>query len=191
MKKFFIASLVGAIIVYVWSALSWIVLPIHTHSFHYTPKQDTIMSVLNKSSLGNDMYMLPNADNRNAGMFDSKYMKAQQENHEKAMGKPFAMLIYNNSFDMPPIQMVIGIIIDLLAVMCATIILVMAKDKLVTFFMRWWVVMVIGFIVALNSYMLEWNWMGFPWHFVKGEIIDTFMEWGLCGAWLSWYLGRK
>ncbi len=88
---------------------------------------------------------------------------------------------------MSPFQPVIGILLNLFAVMGAVILLAMSKDKLKTFFMRWWAVMLIGFIVALNSYLLEWNWMQFPWHFIKGEVIDTFMEWGLCGVWLAWY----
>jgi hypothetical protein len=53
--------------------------------------------------------------------------------------------------------------------------------------MRFWVVLLIGFIVALNSYMLDWNWMGFPWHFIKRELVDVFVEWALVGLWLGWY----
>lgn len=189
MKKFVIASIVGALIIFIWSALSWVILPVHTHSMHYTPKQDTIMKVLNNSSLETGLYELPSADNRNLGMMkDSKYMKEMEDMNKMNVGKPFAMIIYGKVGDeMSSCQYIYGIIIDLVAVMCTVILLVMSKDKLKTFFMRWWAVMLIGFIVALNSYMLEWNWMQFPWHFIKGEIIDTFMEWGLCGLWLAWY----
>lgn len=192
MKKFIVASFVGALIIFIWSALSWIILPVHTHSFRYTPKQDTIMSVLNKSSLDEGAYMLPSPDNRSLGMMkDEKYNKEMEEMNTKNEGKPFAMVIYAKAGKaMSSAQFIIGIVLDLLAVMGAVILLVMSKDKLKTFFMRWWAVMVIGFIVALNSYCIEWNWMQFPWHFIKGEVIDTFMEWGLCGLWLAWYFRK-
>lgn len=187
MKKFFIASIVGTLIVFIWSFLSWEFLPVHTHSMRYTPKQDTILKVLNNSLTEPGMYMVPSPDNRNLGMMkDEKYNKEMQEMNKQNEGKPFAMVIYGSS-KMSPCQIIYGLLIDLFAVMCAVILLVMSKDKLKTFFMRWWAVMLIGFIVALNSYFLEWNWMQFPWHFIKGEIVDTFMEWGLCGIWLAWY----
>jgi hypothetical protein len=190
MKKFFIASIVGALIVFVWSFLSWEFLPVHTHSFHYSPKQDTIMNAITKSGLEPGAYMMPTVDNRGTGLFDSKYSDAMMEFQKTNAGKPFAMIIYDKGMVMSPMQPVIGIIIDLLAVMCVVIILTLAKDRLKTFFMRWWIVMIVGFVVALNSYMLELIWMQFPWHFIKGEIIDTFMEWGLCGAWLAWYFRK-
>ncbi|HTA81602.1 MAG TPA: hypothetical protein VK783_01620 [Bacteroidia bacterium] len=192
MKKFIIASLVGAIIIFIYSAMSWIILPVHTHSFRYTPKQDTILNTLNNSSLETGVYMLPSPDNRNLGMMkDKKYMDEMKEMNTKNAGKAFAMIIYGKAGkEMDPMQFIIGIILDILAAMTAVILLVLAKDKLRTFFMRWWVVMLIGFVIALNSYLTEWNWMQFPWHFIKGEVIDTFMEWGLCGLWLAWYLRK-
>jgi len=191
MKKFIISSIVGALIILIWSALSWMILPVHTHYMYYTPKQDTIMKVLNSSSLEKGLYALPSADNRNLGMMkDGKYFKEMDDMNRQNIGKPFAMLIYGMNYGMSPSQYIYGFIVDLLAVMCAVILLVMSKDKLETFFMRWWAVMIIGLIVVLNSYMLEWNWMQFPWHFIKGEIIDTFMEWGLCGIWLAWYFRK-
>jgi hypothetical protein len=191
MKKFIISSVVGAIIIFIWSALSWMILPVHTHSMRYTPKQDTIMKVLNSSSLEEGLYAMPSADNRNLGMIkDGKYLKEMDDMNKQNTGKPFAMLIYGINHGMCASQYIYGFIVDLLAVMCAVILLVMSKDKLKTFFMRWWAVMIIGFIVVLNSYMLEWNWMQFPWYFIKGEIIDTFMEWGLCGVWLAWYFRK-
>jgi hypothetical protein len=192
MKKFIIASLVGTLIIFLWSAISWTALPIHTHSFRYTPKQDSIMKVLTGSSLETGEYMMPMVDNRNVGMFDKEAMKKHEEMMKNNVGKPFAMIMYNKEgISMDPCQFIIGLLVDLFAVMCVVILLVMAREKLTTFFMRWWAVMIIGFVVALNSYMLEWNWLHYPWHFLKGEIIDTFVEWGLCGAWLSWYIGRK
>ncbi|MGP8217395.1 MAG: hypothetical protein ACLQQ4_17640 [Bacteroidia bacterium] len=189
MKKFIIASFVGALIIFAWSLLSWMFLPVHIHSFHYTPKQDTILSALNNSSLESGAYMLPTPDNRSLGMMkDEKYVNEMKEMEKKYAGKPYALVFYSKEgVKMSPFQPVIGILLNLFAVMGAVILLAMSKDKLKTFFMRWWAVMLIGFIVALNSYLLEWNWMQFPWHFIKGEVIDTFMEWGLCGVWLAWY----
>ena len=115
-------------------------------------------------------------------------MKAMEQNMKDMVGKSNAIIFYTKqTAAMDPMQIVRGIIIDLFAVMSAAIILLLASDKLRTFYMRFWVVLLIGFIVALNSYMLDWNWMGFPWHFIKRELVDVFVEWALVGLWLAWY----
>jgi len=191
MKKFTIATIVGALIIFIYSAMSWMISPLHTRTFHYTPKQDSIMSVLNHSSLSDGAYLMPSADNRTASPFDSKYRAAVENNMKTNANKPYAVIFYGMSKDMDPMQYVIGILLDLFAVMFAVVIFAMAKDKLTTFFMRWWLFLVIGFIITLNSHLVEFNWMQYPWHYIKGMVVDTIMEWGLCGAWLAWYLGRN
>jgi hypothetical protein len=39
MKKIFIGSLVGGIILFIWSFIAWGVSPMHLHTFMYTPAQ--------------------------------------------------------------------------------------------------------------------------------------------------------
>lgn len=188
MKKFIIGSLVGTVIIFVWSFLSWGVLPVHVHSFNYTPKQDSVLNLLNRALPTSGAYMLPMADNRLVESLTSGYKAASEKSMQDMVGKPNAIIFFTRQTPaMDPMQIIKGIIIDLLAVISAVIILLLARDRLRTFFMRWWVIMLIGFIVALNSYMLDWNWMGFPWHFIKREIVDVFAEWCLCGIWLAWY----
>lgn len=192
MKKFTIASLIGALIIFIWSFLSWTMLPIHLHTFHYTPKQDTVVNVLNKSLPSTGVYMTPMADNRNVGLFDSKYREADENMMKTMVGKPSAIIFYTASNGpMNPMQFVIGLLLDLFAVVFAIVLFVMAKDKLNTFFMRWWMFIVIGVLISLNTYLIEWNWMYYPWHYIKGMVLDVLVEWGLCGAWLAWYLGRS
>jgi hypothetical protein len=188
MKKFIIGSLVGTVIVFIWSFVSWTLLPIHIHSFNYVPKQDSVMNMLARTLPGTGAYMLPTADNRLVESVNSDYMKAMDQNQKNMAGKPSAIIFFTKQTPgMDPMQIIRGILIDLFAVMSAITILLLAEARLRTFFMRWWVIMLIGFIIALNSYMLDWNWMGFPWHFIKREIIDVFVEWALCGIWLAWY----
>lgn len=188
MKKFIIGSLVGTVLIFVWSFLSWEMLPIHVHSFNYTPKQDSVLRMLDRALPASGAYMLPAVDNRKVESVTSDYRAAQEKNMKDMVGKSGAIIFYNKSNSaMDPMVMVRGILIDLFAVMSAIIILMLGRDRLNSFFMRFWVILLIGFIVALNSYLLDWNWMGFPWHFIKRELIDVLAEWTLVGLWLAWY----
>ncbi len=192
MKKFIIGSVVGTLIIFIWSFASWKILPIHVHSFNHTPAQDTVLKVLDKALPTSGSYLLPNPDNREVESVTPEYKAADKKNMTEMVGKPSAIIFFTKKTGaMDPMQIVRGLIIDLFAVMSACIILMLTTDRLKTFFMRWWIIMLIGFIVALNSYMLDWNWMGFPWHFIKRELIDVFVEWGLVGLWLAWFLKPK
>src|SRR5689334_8291643 len=84
MMKIFIASLVGAIIMFVWSFLAWVVLPIHANTYMYTPAQDNIMKVLGESNLETGTYGMPSAPT------PQEAMKA----HESNVGKPGAAIFY-------------------------------------------------------------------------------------------------
>ena len=34
-------------------------------------------------------------------------------------------------------------------------------------------------------------WFDLPWHMIRGDIIDAIVAWGLCGAWLGWWMNKK
>jgi hypothetical protein len=35
------------------------------------------------------------------------------------------------------------------------------------------------------------NWWSFPWGFIKPQVFDLVIGWGLCSAWLGWYVRSK
>ncbi len=192
MKKILISAVVGALIIFVWDSISWMVLPVHHQTFMHTPGQDEILNVINENLNGSAAYMLPSADNRDVKLFDPEYEEADRKVMEENMGKPFAMIFYvKEGMSMEGSMFIIGYIIQFISVLCAAIILLAAGDKLTTFYMRWWIVMLIAVIISIQGHLMGWNWMGLPWHYVKGFIVDTLIGWGLCGAWLAYYFGRK
>lgn len=192
MKKPLIATAVGAIIIFIWSALSWMVLPVHHTTFMHTPSQDVILKNIQENIGESGVYMLPSVDNSNIKMFDAGYQKACQELHEATIGKAAAMIFYSKEMSTEnPSTMVIGYSLQFIAVFIVVIFLTLLKDRFTTFFERWTAVMFFAVIVSIEGYLMAWNWMGHPWHYIRGFVIDTYVSFGLCGAWLAWYLGRE
>lgn len=191
MKQLIIGSLVGALILFFWGFLSWTLLPVHFKSYHYTPAQDSVMSLINSSNLESGAYLMPMADNR-TGDYYGTYMPAMKKNHEAMKGKPFVSVFYSKEgIDSNPLRMLSGLLINLISVLCASIILFAANARSGGFFGRWWIVMLIAAIISLEGQMIGVNWLGVPWHFAIGLIFDHMVGWALCGAWLSWYYGRE
>ena len=191
MKKLIIAALVGGVILFAWNALSWMALPIHHDTFMYTEHQDEILEVVNKHLDKSGTYRIPFVDNREAGMYDEEYKEAFQALEEKQEGKPFFTIFYvKEGMSMDPLKFLMGIVNSFIAVFLVALILGLAQDKLSGFFQRWWLVMLIPVLMCFSGPIVDMNWMGFQWHYVKGIILDHLVSWGLVGAWLSYYMGK-
>ncbi len=192
MKKILIGSFVGAVILFAWNAISWTVMPIHLHSFHHTPAQDSILNVLKNSGLTTGAYMMPSADNTNVSAFDSEYQKKCEEMMKSTVGKPAATIFYVSSVrEMHASQFLKGFLYNLIAVFCACMLLSLAYQSNASFLMRWWMVMLIAIIYTMQGPMMGHNWMFEPWHYTKGYIYDAFIGWGLTGLWLAKYLKKS
>jgi len=176
----FVASLVGAIIMFVWSFLAWMVLPIHATTYSYTPAQDAILKVLAESNLETGMYGMPSAPTK------EEQMKIMEENK----GKPGAAIQYiKEDPGMGGGTYAGGLIFNFLMVFAACMLLVNNMNG--SFFSRWWMVMMVALIIIFGEHMLNWNWMGHTWEYTRDFVLDTAIGWGLNGLWLAWYLGRK
>ncbi len=192
MKKILIASLVGGIILFAWHSLSWMIMPTHLDTFHYTPAQDSILKVLKNSGITSGAYLMPAADSRNATAFDANYRKKCEEMMNTNVGKPMATIFYKDAMPtMSGTQFFYGFLFELIAVFCACLLLSLAYQSNASFLMRWWMVMLFAVIYVMQAPMPGHNWMNEPWHYTTGFIYDAFIGWGLAGLWLASYLKRK
>jgi hypothetical protein len=180
MKKIFIASLVGAIIMFVWSFLAWMVTPIHENTYKYTPAQDAIMKVLAENNLETGVYGMPSAATKKEAM---KIMESNK-------GKPGVAIHYiKEDPGMGGSQMVWGFIFDFIMVFAACTLLI--NNMSGSFFSRWWMVMMFAVVVIFGVYMMQWNWMGYTWNYTRDFVLDCVIGWALNGLWLGWYLGKR
>lgn len=182
MKKIIISSLIGAIIVFIIQAASWMVLPIHKHSLKYTQAQDSIIEVLSANLQEDGVYMLPYLDP------DKSTRQEMQELEKASVGKPWAVVYYHQvGQTMIPGQFILGFLFNLFAVLVIAIILHSTKNSITSFAGRY--LLVIGFVLfsLFQGSLINWNWWSTPGHYVSGEIIDHLLTWGIGGIWLAWY----
>jgi hypothetical protein len=180
MKKWILGSLVGAIIVFVWQAASWMFLGIHDEQAKYHPAQDEILALLNEKTPEDGHYMLPNAPTK----------KEQEELMKKMEGKPWASVIYHKSMktDMT-MQMIRGFLVNFVLVLLLVVIL--TKGGLPGFSGFFTGSLGVGVFTFLWGPYMGHIWFDLPWHMIRGEIIDAIVAWGLCGLWLGWWMNRK
>lgn len=192
MKKIMISSIVGAIIMFAWSFLSWTVLPVHLHTFKHTPGQDSILAAMKNSNLTTGTYMVPSVDNTNVSAFDSEYHKKMEDMMKSAVNKPMATIFYVDAVPAMHISsMLKGFLYTLIAMFCVCMLLSLAYQSDASFFMRWWMVMLFAIVYSMMGPMMGHNWMHEPWHYTSGFICDAFIGWGLTGLWLAKYLKKS
>jgi len=180
MKKWVIGSLVGAIIVFAWQALSWTMLGIHDSANKYTPAQTEIMSTLSSKLTEDGLYMMPSAPTQ----------KEQQAMMKDMEGKPWASVIYHKSFHTDMTMLMIrGFLVDLFLVISLIYILTRGGAPIGR--------RVFSGSVAFGLAFFLWGpytghiWFDLPWSMIKGDLIDAIVAWTLCGLWLSFWLSRK
>ena len=184
MKRTLIATIVGTLIVFFCQALSWMISPIHKNSFKTTDKQDAILSVISSSLTEDGLYYLPMLSPDAPHEEQEKFMEAQ-------MGKPAAAINYMQAahYDMGK-NMACGFIFTFIGVWIIVYILTKCGGSFNTMGSRVTVTLILSVFVIFRSYMMEWNWMNSPMHYISGQIIDELLGGLLLGLWLGWYLGR-
>lgn len=182
MKKTVIATLVGAVIVFVYQSMSWMVLPVHENVFKYSDADVEIQEFLNERLTEHAVYVVPG---KPPGMSEAEHQQ-QMEAHE---GKPWAMITYHPSMNMEMSgNMLTGLMFSILSVLIIVWVLTAASSVFSTFASRFFVCVLFGAFLTLNSSLADLNWWDSPWHFVSGNLVDELVTWVLCGLWLGFYL---
>lgn len=182
MKKWFIGSLVGAVLMFGWQFLSWTVLRLHEKEARYTPAQDSVLSYLSGTLSEDGIYMIPTVppgSSANAGMELGKQMD----------GKPWATIMYKKAYDndmmMPLIR---GFLIDLFLVF--SLIYILSRGGTPTGMRIFAGSVAVGLLTFLWGPYTMHNWFQTPTETLMGHLIDSLACWGLAGLWLAWWLRR-
>jgi len=182
MKKWFIGSLVGAILIFAWQFLSWTVLKMHEKEARYTTAQDSILSYLSGTLTEDGIYMLPTVPPGSSA-------KEGMELGKKMDGKPWATIMYKRAYDHDMVMpLVRGFLIDLFLVFCLIYILTRGGTPVG---MRIFAGSVaVGLVTFLWGPYTMHNWFQTPSETLTGHLIDSLAGWGLAGLWLAWWLRR-
>ena len=179
MQKLIIGAVVGSLILFVWQFLSWALLDIHGSQLSYTPKQEAVMEALVATNLEEGDYFIMRAPH------DASEEEAYAFRDQR-LGKPWALISYHNELaDTESMNMLRGWLIDLVSVFLLCWILLNITN--LDFMKTMKVALAIGVISYLTIPYLNSIW--FESNSIP-DLIDALAQWGICGAWLGWWLNR-
>jgi hypothetical protein len=183
MKRVIICAVVGTVIFFGWQMLMWMG-GFNDGFSSYTPKQDTIMQTLDANLDKDGMYFMPSVD---PALPDAK--DQEEKLMKERMGKPWAMINYHKSMEYEISYMLLGVLYALLACLVATLVIYYGKFN--SFRDCFLVAFSFGLFTLFQGVLDDMNWWGYPWTFVRPEVMDLTVGWGITSLWIGWFLKRQ
>jgi hypothetical protein len=184
MKKMIIGAIVGTLIYFGFQTVMWMG-GVHKDFYTYAAKQDTVLSNLSANLPAEGLYMMPMADPK------SPDFKSRQQELEKTMiGNPWAMVFYHPKMEeFSARTLIMGIVYSFIGAFIAAFVIYMGKFP--CYWSRFTVSMLFAVFTLVLGVLSNMNWWSFPWGFIKHQVLDLVIGWGLCSVWLAWFVKNK
>jgi hypothetical protein len=176
MQKIIKCGLIGGVVLFIWGAISWSVLPWQKNQIQTFSNESEVRSALGDRDNASGLYLVPNVhgySNDPAGL-----AKAQDRMREG----PFAFVSLNAEGKNPSSggTVIASLIVKIIGVALATWLVLktanpMGYTKIVQY------ITMIGILLAIMSMMPLIIWFGFPANYVIGSMIDIVFGWFFVG----------
>ena len=177
MKQTLLGGIVGGVILFIWSFLAWVILPLHEPTLHRIKDEDAVRTMLQSTIDTKAVYIVPHGpDNKS----DQAAMSAWEQKMKQG---PTGLIIFDpqGSDPMMASQMVSGILIDILTGILIAWFLKRSTALASTYVARVAYCGMLGIFIAVISHLTAWNWMGFPADYTTAMIVDTLISMVLAG----------
>jgi len=177
MKHTLLGGLVGGVILFVWSFLAWVILPLHEPTLHLVKDEDAVITTLQSTLDTKAVYILPH------GPMDKNNQVAMEQWGQKMRRGPMAMIVYNPSGSDPMMtsQMLPGFLINVLTGILIAWFLKRSTALASSYFARVSYCGMLGIFISVICYLTAWNWMGMPVDYTTAMIVDTLISMILAG----------
>ncbi len=177
-------TVVGGLIVFLWSAVSWMALPYHGRTLAKFQDEPAVQRALVSNVLGSGVYILPHPDQVMAHAADSQVrLMARRKQDQIAKGFFAFAVVQTRGTGVMPVQMGRALAIQMLGSLLMTWLLLQAGP--ISYRRRVFFVMVVAMTGGILSHLPQWNWWGFPDGYTLMEMLDLLAGWFLAGLVLA------
>lgn len=163
-------GVLGGIVIFIWSAISWMFLPWHMTTIHSFTNEDVLAKAIQAAAPQSGIYMMP-------------MMTA-----DKQLPQVFASIRLEGMSSMTS-GMVISVIIQMIVAFLVTWLLTKAAQ--LSYWGRVWFVTIFGVAAAISAYLPYWNWFSFSTGYTLVGMADLVISWFLAGLVIAKCLPRS
>ena len=179
MGRIFIASIVGAVVVWVWGFVAWGLLDLYKPAMQSMPNADIVVPALKANVPQTGAYYFPPMPSDHN---DQAAMDAWAAQHKAG---PIGMLMYRAE-GAPPMDwrvMARGFCIYFVSAMLLSCVMLAAQLR--SFALRLAFVIIAAAFAAMVCHVAIWNWMMFPDKWAIAMTIDTIIGWTIAGVFIA------
>ena len=168
--KLLFSALIGGILLFAWSSISWMVLPWHNATFKGFTNEMTVTAAMTEGSTSPGVYLLPNLhDGKGDDSAAAKYKG------------PFAFILWSrNGCGNMGSKMLTAFLENVLTAFVAAWLLSLTGIR--SFGKRLLFVVGLGLFAALAVEVPNMIWWGFSREFTTVTVADLLIAWGLAGT---------
>lgn len=181
-KKILLGGVVGGIVLFIWGALAWTVLPLHNAHIKTIPNEDAVTGAMRDNLTETGFYFFPSPGK--SGNLTKEEGEAWTAKYRRG---PVGILVVqpNGREPMPPSALVNSLIIQMVTALVAAFLLSKAIDGLPSYGARVQFVTFLGLIGGLLVDLPYWNWFGFTTSYTIANVADHVIGAFLCGLVLA------
>lgn len=188
-KQLLLGTIFGAIVLFVWSALAWMIIPWPGEPFRSFTNEQAVVDAIKANAPQSGNYMVPNEPKRTSGMTDAQYKAAEQAAMDQSARGPMLFAVVR----LGPMGMVKPLVIQLFTDMVLALlacILLLQTDRL-SYFARVAFVAGLGVLIFIGGHVEEWNWFSFSTPYLVMELGAILIGWILAGLWMAKFVRGK
>ena len=167
------AVIASAVILLVWGAVSWMVLPWHQMVANQFANESEVAETIGANAPKPGIYYLPFSHEDHKAGETAAFVNALPKGYAPAMTK----------------QLLIQFVGDLVSVLI--VIYLLSQTAGLGYWGRVGFVALVGAAVGFISHFPYWNWFGFPTPYVAVIIIDSLIAWFLAGLMIARLVARN
>jgi len=185
-KQILLAGVLGGIVVYIWGAISWTLLPWHAASLRSLPNEAAVAAALRQGAPATGTYTFPAVPDDDA--YDRMTEAEQKAWMAEYAEAPQGLVVYfeRGGDPMNPGPFISGLMLYVLSSILAAYLLALAVPSLPTFGRRMSYVTMLGIFAALVSHIMQMNWSFQTLDYSLGQAADLVIGWTLAGGVIAW-----
>ena len=188
-KKLALGTILGAIVLFIWSALAWMIIPWPGEPLRHFTSEDAIVAAIKANAPRSGNYLIPNEPERLPGMTEEQYQKATKDAEDRMNNGPMVFAVVRLEPMSMAKAMILGFLTNVIAVFLACILL-LQTDRL-SYRDRVLFVAGLGLLVFLAGHLDEWNWWGFSNAYTMMQLGALVIGWILAGLVIAKFVRGK
>lgn len=168
-KKILSAGILGGVIIFIWSAVSWMMLPYHMSSIHNFTNVNAVVDVVKQNAPKNGVYLMPTMHQNGAA-------PSQEE-----MTQPMVFAVVHLEGMRPSMNQAMAISLATQIIAAFLVAYLLMKTSGLGYFGRVGFVVVFALAAGVVTDVPYWNWFGFDCYYTLVQLADLLVGWFLAG----------